>query len=135
MTTTITPAQQATAALRQAAAVLEQAARNIETGQQLADLAALAERDWTYAASFSDMAALLSWDFREAVTRQQVYEWWQRQTKNAARQPFPREERTAHNAPAHRPSRHFSYDKVRAWVQAGVPDRWGDGWRRLRDSQ
>lgn len=80
--------------------------------------------------SFTKAARLLSLQFDETVTRQRVYEWWKRATRNAAGEPFPREVWTV-PAPTNRPRRHFDYAAVLAWIRPGVPALYGDGWRHL----
>jgi hypothetical protein len=86
---------------------------------------------WQAAISFTKLAAILTRTSGETVTRQRVYEWWKRGTKNAAGQPFPCEVRTVAGAPARRPGRHFSYDEVLAWLKPGIPTQYGTGWRQL----
>jgi hypothetical protein len=86
---------------------------------------------WRSAVSFTALAELLSGHYGEVITRQRVYEWWKRETKNEAGQPFPREVSPVPDAPVNRPSRHFSYAQVLAWTVAGVPARYGNGWRKL----
>lgn len=90
-----------------------------------------AEITWRSAVSFTRLAELLTEHYREHITRQRVYEWWKRETLNAAGQPFPREARADLDAPANRPNRHFHYGEVLAWTEAGVPTRYGQGWRHL----
>jgi hypothetical protein len=67
----------------------------------------------------------------KAVSRMQVYQWWERETRNADGQPFPRELRVDPDASTNRPNRDFDLDAVIAWADAGVPDMFGDGWRWL----
>jgi hypothetical protein len=86
---------------------------------------------WRSAVSFSKLAERLSEHYGEVITRQRVYEWWKRETRNAAGVPFPRETGPVPDAPVNRPSRHFDYGQVLAWTQAGVPARYGNGWRQL----
>lgn len=90
---------------------------------------------WRSAVSFTRLAEMLSEHYGEQVTRQRVYEWWKRETLNAAGNPFPREVETVPDAPVNRPSRHFDYAAVLAWTQPGVPARYGNGWRMLGDRE
>ena len=90
-----------------------------------------AEVDWRSAVSFTKLAELLTEHYGELVTRQRVYEWWKRETRNANGMPFPREAGSDPDAPANRPNRHFDYGRVLEWTRPGVPDRYGKGWRRL----
>lgn len=87
------------------------------------------------AEGFSEIARLLTEHYRlpedEPVSRMQVFQWWKRETRNAAGHPFPREEYYDPDAPTNRPNRGFDFDKVLAWTEAGVPDVFGDGWRQL----
>lgn len=89
------------------------------------------EAAWRSAVSFTKLAELLSAHYGETITRQRVYEWWKRETKNAAGQVFPREVRGVPDAPLNRPSRHFDYNQVLTWTTHGVPARYGNGWRQL----
>lgn len=89
------------------------------------------DQAWRSAVSFSRLAELLSYHYGETITRQRVYEWWKRETKNAAGEPFPREVRGVPDAPLNRPSRHFDYATVLSWTSPGVPARYGNGWRKL----
>jgi hypothetical protein len=86
---------------------------------------------WRSAVSFSKLAKLLSAYYGETITRQRVYEWWKRGTKNAAGQPFPREVRELPGVPVHRPRRHFDVASVVDWCEPGVPGMYGMGWVRL----
>jgi hypothetical protein len=86
-------------------------------------------RTWHEAAGFTRVAELLTQHYGELVTRQRVYEWWQRGTRNKAGQRFPHG--TEIPAPAHRPNLHFDMSDVLAWTAAGVPERYGAGWRHL----
>jgi hypothetical protein len=81
------------------------------------------------ATGFTRVAQLLTRHYGEPVTRQQVYEWWQRGTRNQAGQVFP--SGRAISAPARRPGRRFSSTEVLAWTEAGVPRQHGAGWRQL----
>jgi hypothetical protein len=90
---------------------------------------------WRSAVSFTALAELLSDHYGEVITRQRVYEWWKRETKNAAGEPFPREAESVPDAPVNRPSRHFSYTEVLDWTKAGVPTRYGKSWRQLGDRE
>lgn len=79
---------------------------------------------------FTRVAEALSGHYGEEITRQQVYQWWRRKTRNAAGQPFPR----GRNIPgaSRRPSRAFNSDEVIGWAQPGVPQQhWRKGWRKL----
>lgn len=90
-----------------------------------------AEQAWRSAVSFTKLAELLSAHYGETVTRQRVYEWYKRETKNAAGQTFPREAGSIPHAPVNRPSRNFDYQQVLEWTKPGVPARYGNGWRQL----
>jgi hypothetical protein len=80
---------------------------------------------------FTRVAEALSEHYGEVVTRQQVYQWWRRKTKNAGGQPFPRG-RAIKDASVKRPSRVFSSDEVIGWAEPGVPQQhWRKGWRKL----
>jgi hypothetical protein len=80
---------------------------------------------------FSEVARVLSEHYGEKVTRQQVYQWWRRETANQDRQPFPRG-RAIRDAAVKRPSRAFTDDEVIAWAKPGVPQQhWRKGWRQL----
>jgi hypothetical protein len=89
------------------------------------------EEAWRSAVSFSKLAELLSNHYGEIITRQRVYEWYKRETRNAAGQPFPREVGNIPHAPVNRPSRNFDYRAVLTWTTHGVPARYGNGWRQL----
>jgi hypothetical protein len=93
--------------------------------------AGVKQEAWRSAVSFSRLAELLSDYYGETITRQRVYEWWKRETRNADGRPFPREVRTVKNAPVNRPSRDFDYAAVLSWTEPGVPNRYGSGWRKL----
>lgn len=84
---------------------------------------------------FSEIARMLNEHYGlpddEGISRMQVYQWWKRETLNAAGQPFPREVRFDPDAITNRPNRFFDLDHVIAWTDRGVPDMFGDGWRRL----
>lgn len=86
---------------------------------------------WRSAVSFTKLAELLSAHYGEVITRQRVYEWYQRETRNAAGDVFPREKGTVPDAPVNRPSRDFDYQAVLRWTTHGVPARYGHGWRQL----
>lgn len=86
---------------------------------------------WRSAVSFTKLAELLSAHYGETITRQRVYEWWKRETLNAAGKPFPREVGNIPHAPVNRPSRNFDYQQVLMWTAHGVPARYGHGWRQL----
>jgi hypothetical protein len=97
---------------------------------------------------FSEIARLLTEHYElpegEEITRQQVYQWWKRETQNAAGRPFPRELYFDPDAITNRPNRFFDLDSVIAWADAGIPadphdsELWDKeavsqpGWRYLR---
>lgn len=87
------------------------------------------------AEGFSEIARLLSEHYGltgdDEVSRMQVYQWWKRETLNAAGQRFPRELWYDPDAVTNRPNRSFDIDAVIAWTRPGVPDLYGDGWRVL----
>jgi hypothetical protein len=79
---------------------------------------------------FSGVAQLLTDRYGEAVTRHRVYEWWKRETRNAAGTPFPRE-LEYHAELRNVPNREFDAEAVLAWAEAGVPADYGAGYRQL----
>ena len=81
---------------------------------------------------FSELARMLNEHYGpgENVSRQQVYQWWKRATRNKDGQPFPREVLTI-VAPTNRPNREFDWDQVLAWSKPGIPSPHGEGWRKL----
>lgn len=96
------------------------------------------------AEGFSELARLLTEHYRlpedEGISRMQVYQWWKRETKNAAGQPFPREIFFDPDAITNRPNRIFDVEQVIAWADAGIPadphdrelwDGESPGWRKL----
>ena len=99
------------------------------------------------AEGFSEVARLLTEHYEltedQAISRMQVFQWWKRETKNAAGHPFPRETSYDPEAPANRPNRIFDMARVIAWADAGIPADPHDeklwarttsrpGWRYLR---
>lgn len=65
-----------------------------------------------------------------AISRQQVFQWWKRATRNKSGHPFPRETQVL-PASAHRPNREFDLDQVLWWARPGIPAPHGEGWRQL----
>jgi hypothetical protein len=93
--------------------------------------AGVRQEAWRSAVSFTKLADLLSEHYGETITRQRVYEWWKRETRNAVGLPFPREKTSVPDAPLNRPSRDFDFTAVLNWTAHGVPARYGNGWRQL----
>lgn len=85
------------------------------------------------ARGFTELAQMLSKRYRlgdNGISRQQVFQWWKRETKNARGRPFPRG--TSVDAPANRPNREFELSEVLSWARPGVPNPHGrKGWRVL----
>lgn len=97
---------------------------------------------------FSEIARLLNEHYElpedDGITRQQVYQWWKRETHNAAGQPFPRELYFDPDAITNRPNRFFDLDAVIEWTRPGIPadphdsELWDKqavrqpGWRQLQ---
>ncbi len=89
------------------------------------------------AEGFTEVAELMSEHYGTKVSRQQVYQWWKRETYNKAGVKFP-VGTPIPEAATNRPSRRFAMRDVIAWADAGVPvsphayaTGDGDGWRSL----
>jgi hypothetical protein len=89
------------------------------------------------AEGFTDVAEQLSEHYGTEVTRQQVFQWWKRETYNKSGRKFPAGILIP-GVPANRPNRIFDMTDVIAWVDGGVPVNPhayatgdGDGWRTL----
>lgn len=79
---------------------------------------------------FTDVARMLAKRYGEKVSRQQVYQWWARETQNRSGQPFPYGTEIP-DALRGRPNREFDSAEILRWVKPGVPDPRGNRWRKL----
>lgn len=79
---------------------------------------------------YTDVAEALSARYGVTVSRQQVFQWWKRGTRNADGTPFPRGRRKQ-GVPAHRPAQQINIEAALAWAMPGVPGEFGKGWRSL----
>lgn len=72
------------------------------------------------AEGFSAVAAEMSEHYGTEVSRQQVFQWWTRQTRNKAGRQFPPGSEIS-GASTNRPGRRFEMSRVYAWADAGIP--------------
>lgn len=82
-------------------------------------------------ASYATLARVLTafYGLDPALQSRQVHQWFRRETKNKAGDPFPLPVRTVPEARRGQPHYLFSVREVLAWYEPGVPDQHGKGWK------